>query len=54
MAAKKKAAPKRKAPEKKTMVCSWCNKEIHGRYEEITTRRQTKLVLCAACVKKGL
>ena len=53
MATKRKTATK-KEPEKKVRVCSWCNKQIYGRYEEIATRRRTKLVLCAECVKKGL
>lgn len=45
--------PKREKTEPER-VCTRCEKMIRGRYEEIVTRRRTKLVLCAACVKKGL
>lgn len=47
-------AGKREPEKKPPKICSWCRKEIKGGYEEITTRRRTKLTLCAECVKKGV
>lgn len=35
-------------------ICRYCGKVICGKYEVIVTRRRTKLILCEACVKKGL
>ena len=46
----------KREPEKKPLkFCSRCYKDVKdGHYEEITTRRRTKLILCTECVRKGL
>lgn len=49
-----KGVTKKKEPGEKAVVCTRCGKLIRGRAVEIVTRRRTKMVLCAECVKKGL
>lgn len=46
--------PVQKKSDKQLKVCDRCRKFIRGEYVEITTRRHTKLTLCAECVRKGL